>query len=148
MSYESAVEFVARLQRDSKFRRQYTAAKVRGDAAQFLTEMGFEFNGDELRAAREELDFDRANPEIVRDVRAIENELGGVIAAISGCNAPPPADKVSTESVGGDIGPAFDKMAPEAVQEVPHNVPRTPTPTPTPQPTPTPTPDVPAGPRG
>lgn len=88
MSVESALEFVARLQRDSRFRRQYSAAKIESRATQFLFESGFSFNEPELEAARDQVDFDLADPEMLKDLRATEDEMGGVMIAFCGCNDP------------------------------------------------------------
>lgn len=94
MSQESAFEFVARLQRDSRFRRQYAQAKVDCQAGVFLTEMGFSFNVEELQAARRRLNFNPRDRELVRDLgeqmRRRDGEVRpeAALAAISGCDAP------------------------------------------------------------
>lgn len=74
MSQESAFEFVARLQRDEGFRREYARAKVNCAAGQFLKEMGFNFNLAELQVARKRMGFDPRDREIVRD---LSGELKG-----------------------------------------------------------------------
>jgi len=97
MAQESAFEFVARLQKDGRFRRQYAEAKVNCQAGVFLTEMGFNFNVEELEAARRKLRFNPRDREMVRELMErfkgnrgkIEPEAA--LAAISGCNAPPPS---------------------------------------------------------
>jgi len=88
MSIESALEFVGRLQRDSRFRRQYSAAKIESRATQFLFESGFSFNEPELEAARKQMDFHLADPDMLKDLRATEDEMGGVMIAFCGCNDP------------------------------------------------------------
>lgn len=88
MSVESALEFVARLQRDSRFRRAYTAAKIESRASQFLADNNFSFNEPELEAARENNGFNLADPEVLKDIRGTEDEMGGVMVAFCGCNQP------------------------------------------------------------
>jgi predicted ribosomally synthesized peptide with nif11-like leader len=79
MSVTSAKEFVARLQSDRAFREDFAKAQLRGDAALFLSEMGFAFTAAELLQARDAL----GNPGNMTEADLVNTVP---MRAICGCN--------------------------------------------------------------
>jgi len=55
MSIESARDFLTKLTKDEEFRKGLGGCKSRADQYQFAQGAGFEFTGDEIRAAAGEL---------------------------------------------------------------------------------------------
>lgn len=55
MSIESARQFVAKVAKDEEFQEKLGACKSRAEQLQFAQAAGFEFTGDEIRAAQSEL---------------------------------------------------------------------------------------------
>ena len=55
MSIESARNFLTKVAKDEEFRKQLGGCKSRAEQQQFAQGAGFEFTGDELKAATTEL---------------------------------------------------------------------------------------------
>ena len=55
MSIQGARDLLTKVAKDEEFRKQLGDCKTRADQYQFAQGAGFEFTGDELRAARGEL---------------------------------------------------------------------------------------------
>jgi predicted ribosomally synthesized peptide with nif11-like leader len=55
MSIQSARDFVTKVAKDEEFRKGLSGCKTRADNQQFAQGVGFEFTGDEMRAAAVEL---------------------------------------------------------------------------------------------
>jgi predicted ribosomally synthesized peptide with nif11-like leader len=51
MSLQSARDFLAKLGKDEEFRKGLSGCKTRADQRLFAQEAGFEFTGDEVKAA-------------------------------------------------------------------------------------------------
>ncbi len=55
MSIQSARDFLAKVKQDEKFRAGLEGCKTGAERHQFALKAGFQFNGEEIRAARSEL---------------------------------------------------------------------------------------------
>ena len=55
MSIQSARDFLAKAAKDEEFRKGLSGCKTRADQQQFAQGAGFEFTGDEMKAAGSEL---------------------------------------------------------------------------------------------
>ena len=55
MSIESARDFLTKVTKDEEFRKGLGGCKTRADQYQFAQGAGFEFTGDEMKAAASEL---------------------------------------------------------------------------------------------
>ena len=55
MSIESARDFLTKVAKDEEFRKGLGGCKTRADQYQFAQRAGFEFTGDEMKAAAGEL---------------------------------------------------------------------------------------------
>lgn len=94
MVQESAFEFVARVQRDSNFRREYLKAKSQNAGNRFLDEMGFDFNLAELQVARRRMSFSEPDRELLRDMNDVlqssdaASDPDSFVVAMCGCNQP------------------------------------------------------------
>lgn len=55
MSMQSARDFLSKVARDDEFRKRLGGCKTRADQQQFAQGAGFEFTGEEIKAAGSEL---------------------------------------------------------------------------------------------
>jgi predicted ribosomally synthesized peptide with nif11-like leader len=55
MSIQSARDFLTKVSKDEEFRKELGGCKTRAEQQQFAQGAGFEFTGDEMRAAAGEL---------------------------------------------------------------------------------------------
>jgi predicted ribosomally synthesized peptide with nif11-like leader len=55
MSIQSARDFLTKVSKDEEFRTRLSGCKTRADQYQFAQGAGFEFTGDEMKAAASEL---------------------------------------------------------------------------------------------
>ena len=55
MSIQSARDFLTKVAKDEEFRKRLGGCKTRADQYQFAQGAGFEFTGDEMKAAASEL---------------------------------------------------------------------------------------------